>query len=840
MKSIIVRRLTLVASLVSLGALAGTLAVSAAPASATTIHKYESQITEAGEPLAPFAQPWGLTFDKEGSLYLGDAEGPAVDVFNASNVFTTQIGKGSGPEKFNFPEEFVRSVAVSDTTGDVYVAESGAEDVDVFKPAGGGKFELLQEKKFGGFLYVAVDNSSGERGGDVYVWSSSPAVHVIKPTAEGKLEEAGTELPPPGSGFSCAGSGGLSHTCKTGVAVDSATGKVYVASPVSKVVDEYNDKGELEPSVLTGAETPAKSFEPIALAVDASNSEVYVVDAAHKVVDEFDSEGKYLGQITETEEPNEPLAEPLGVAVNGTGHVYISDASKKVIDVFGPDEEAVGGPPTEVETGLAEEVTATSAKLTGKLNPNGASTEYYFEYGTEECSVITETCGTKTIEGSPLGGITQQPVGPLEVKGLTPGTTYHYWIVAKNAKGGAHGEQQTFTTEAALPTEVETGPAEEVTATSAKLTGKLNPNGTPAKYYFEYGTAACTATCGTKTIEGSPLGGITQQPVGPLEVKGLTPGTTYHYWIVAKNTAGTVHGEEQTFETKTLAPTEVSTEPASAVTGTSAKLNGKFNPGGTAKYYFEYGTAACGANTCGTKTSEGGPLTAGNQQTVSPLEVKGLTPGATYHYWIVAKNTVATVHGNPQTFTTEVVMPSEVGIGAASEVTATTAEIGGDANPGGSAMYFVEYGTSQCTIGNESLAWWYCASQSAEEGSVSGVAQQALTPIKLTGLKPETTYKYWIFVYNAQGAEHGEEAEFKTLPSPIVIPPAEVKIVTPPIVTGLTPPGPGTPVVKTPTRAEKLAKALKVCKKKPKKKRAACIKRAHKKYGPVKKKKKKG
>jgi plastocyanin len=38
------------------------------------------------------------------------------------------------------------------------------------------------------------------------------------------------------------------------------------------------------------------------------------------------------------------------------------------------------------------------------------------------------------------------------------------------------------------------------------------------------------------------------------------------------------------------------------------------------------------------------------------------------------------------------------------------------------------------------------------------------------------------------------------------------------------------------TRAKKLAKALKVCKKKPKDKRAACIKRAHKRYGPVKKK----
>ncbi len=41
------------------------------------------------------------------------------------------------------------------------------------------------------------------------------------------------------------------------------------------------------------------------------------------------------------------------------------------------------------------------------------------------------------------------------------------------------------------------------------------------------------------------------------------------------------------------------------------------------------------------------------------------------------------------------------------------------------------------------------------------------------------------------------------------------------------------------TNPEKLAKALKACKKQPKNKRATCEKQAHKKYGPKPKKKKK-
>jgi hypothetical protein len=35
------------------------------------------------------------------------------------------------------------------------------------------------------------------------------------------------------------------------------------------------------------------------------------------------------------------------------------------------------------------------------------------------------------------------------------------------------------------------------------------------------------------------------------------------------------------------------------------------------------------------------------------------------------------------------------------------------------------------------------------------------------------------------------------------------------------------------TKAQKLAKALRACKKEPKKKRARCVKQAHKKYGPA-------
>jgi hypothetical protein len=71
------------------------------------------------------------------------------------------------------------------------------------------------------------------------------------------------------------------------------------------------------------------------------------------------------------------------------------------------------------------------------------------------------------------------------------------------------------------------------------------------------------------------------------------------------------------------------------------------------------------------------------------------------------------------------------------------------------------------------------------------------------------------------------------------VPPAPPIFATPSSVTfnglGNLPPPPSPPVAKPLTRAQKLAKALKACKKKPKKRRAACEKQARKQYAPAKK-----
>src|SRR2546422_3709092 len=74
----------------------------------------------------------------------------------------------------------------------------------------------------------------------------------------------------------------------------------------------------------------------------------------------------------------------------------------------------------------ATPVLATTATLRGTVNPSGASTVAYFEYGSS--IAYGKTTPPQTVAD---GGLATIPFG-TGVTGLDPGTTYHYRIVAFN------------------------------------------------------------------------------------------------------------------------------------------------------------------------------------------------------------------------------------------------------------------------------------------------------------------------------------------------------------------------------------------------------------------------
>ena len=132
------------------------------------------------------------------------------------------------------------------------------------------------------------------------------------------------------------------------------------------------------------------------------------------------------------------------------------------------------------------------------------------------------------------------------------------------------------------------------------------------------------------------------------DATGLRPGTTYHYRLVATNNRGTTLGPDRTHTTPADARPLAATGTATRIASTSARLEGRINAlGQKTQFWFEYGTDA----RYGSKTN---PAYGGLQITPrsSYATIEGLRAGTTYHYRIVASNSIGTTQGADATFTT--------------------------------------------------------------------------------------------------------------------------------------------------------------------------------------------
>lgn len=290
-------------------------------------------------------------------------------------------------------------------------------------------------------------------------------------------------------------------------------------------------------------------------------------------------------------------------------------------------------------TGNATDITLSTATLNGVVNPHNDQTMWHFEYRkagaewkkTDNAGVAVESDWNIT----------------AKIFSLDPDTTYSYKLIATNGAGTTTGTEKTFKTAALALPAAATGPAKNITKSSATVTGTINPNDTPTSYWFWYGTSMQYTYHTTGQIGLTGKNDISVS----ADLIGLAPNTTYYYRISANNVKGAVQGEDKTFKTPeiTQAPV-VTTSQARNVTSLSATIGGTVNPNGlNTTYYFEYGlNPAYGSKSPATSQSAG----SGTSPLPVTTSIGGLKANTTYYYRLVAVNGAGASNGMNMTFKT--------------------------------------------------------------------------------------------------------------------------------------------------------------------------------------------
>jgi uncharacterized repeat protein (TIGR01451 family) len=293
-----------------------------------------------------------------------------------------------------------------------------------------------------------------------------------------------------------------------------------------------------------------------------------------------------------------------------------------------------------------------------------------------------------------------------------------------------------------LSPNITTNPATNLAAYSARLNGTVDPHGRPTSVHFEYGT---TVSYGSTTASQTKTGNTSQNV--SANISGLSASTTYHFRVVATNSAGTRYGSDRIFTT--VSPTGapgVATSTATNVASFSAALRGSVYPHGlTTTVYFQYGTTTSYGLTTAPQSHSGNTY-----QNISAT-VGALSANTVYHFRIVASNAAGTRYGGDRTFTTLTATgPPVVRTNPATNVTSSSARLNGSLDPHGltTTVYF-QYGAT--------TSYGHTTPMQSQTGN-----NFRDISANISSLGTHTTYHFRIVATNSGGTRFGGDRTFTT------------------------------------------------------------------------------
>jgi sugar lactone lactonase YvrE/predicted SpoU family rRNA methylase len=284
---------------------------------------------------ASFNEPFGVSFNFAGALYVDDYQNESLRTVTTAGVVSTTlsaIGTSDGTGSaalFNAPY----GVAVDSTGANIYVADTGSNEIRVISQA--GVVTTLAGNPTAGHAdgTGALAGFSAPRGvavdasGSVYV-ADFANNEVRKITPQGVVT---TLAGNPTAGSADGNGAAASFNGPSGVAVDAA-GNVYVADSGNNEIRKITAAGVVTTFAGNTPGIPNDFSNPIGIAVDAQGN-VYVSDSTVGDIRKITPAGLVSTLFSGTEGI---LVGVRGISVDSLGDIYISDTALNRIDMWSP------------------------------------------------------------------------------------------------------------------------------------------------------------------------------------------------------------------------------------------------------------------------------------------------------------------------------------------------------------------------------------------------------------------------------------------------------------------------------------------------------------------------
>lgn len=344
----------------------------------------------------------------------------------------------------------------------------------------------------------------------------------------------------------------------------------------------------------------------------------------------------YHTQYTGSREWNKYTTQKSAVIALNAGQLYYVEALMK--EGTGGDNLAVGwAKPGQATTAPSEVIPGTSLirtqpdtqAPTAPTNLNAASiTQTTFTLNYTASSDNVGVTGYDIYQNGVKINTANIAATTYDVTGLTAGTSYNFYVVAKDAAGNISANSSTLPVTTQSPdTQAPTAPtalsSSSITQTAFVLSWTASTDNVAVTGYDVYRD-------GVK-VNSSNITGTT------FSVSGLTAGTTYNMYVVAKDAAGNSSGNSVAIDVTTLdpdseAPTAATDLASSNITRTSFTLSWAASTDNTIVVGYDVYSDGLKVNT--------------SDITTTSFELTGLTAGTTYSVYVVAKDGAGNLSAN--------------------------------------------------------------------------------------------------------------------------------------------------------------------------------------------------